>query len=115
MGAERLWSGSGRETQPSVALEDSLGLHLFCRKVLRPEKGRSHSTSEGRKSGQGKLACYSSRKRGLGPGHTIWGAGGAELTPVGLLMGARQRGLIRPRPQRNLRLLPFLAGAGFLD
>ena len=97
-GAERLWSGSRRETQPSVALEGSLGLHLFCRKVLCPEKGRSHRTSEGLKRGQGELACYSSRKRGW----VLATQAGGQLTASRLLMSARQRGLTRPRPQRNL-------------
>ena len=106
-GSQRLRSGSGRETQPSVALEDSLGLHLFCREVVRPEKGRSHRTSEGLKNGQGELVCHCSRKRGLGAGHTSWGA---ALIPVGLLMGARQRGLTRQRPQREPGLSSFLAG-----
>lgn len=40
-------------------------------------------------------------------GTRVWGG---ELIPVGLLMGARQWGLIRPRPQRDPGLLPFLAG-----
>lgn len=73
-GAERLWSGSRRETQPSVALEGSLGLHLFCRKVLCPEKGRSHRTSEGLKGDKGNWrATLPERGAGCWP-HKLGGS-----------------------------------------